>query len=259
MFSRVVGQTDIKERLLQEAQAGRVPHALLLSGPSGCGKLALAVSYAQYLLCHRPGAHDACGECPSCRTFTHFVHPDLHFVFPIIKYKTAESSVCDVYIDAWRKRLQTGLYFDLNDWLGDMKAENQQALIYAAEAAQIQRKLALKSTLGGRKAMIVWMPEKMNAECANKLLKLIEEPPEQTNFLLVSDEPEKILPTILSRTQQIEIKGIDHESLVEALRKTHPTEDVEALARNARGSYTAALKSLDASRDNLLFSICSSC
>ena len=168
MFSQVVGQTDIKERLLQEAQAGRVPHALLLSGPSGCGKLALAVSYAQYLLCHRPGAHDACGECPSCRTFTHFVHPDLHFVFPIIKYKTAESSVCDVYIDAWRKRLQAGLYFDLNDWLGDMKAENQQALIYAAEAAQIQRKLALKSTLGGRKAMIVWMPEKMNAECANK-------------------------------------------------------------------------------------------
>ena len=219
MFSRVVGQTDIKERLLQEAQAGRVPHALLLSGSSGCGKLALAVSYAQYLLCHRPGAHDACGECPSCRTFTHFVHPDLHFVFPIIKYKTAESSVCDVYIDAWRKRLQAGLYFDLNDWLGDMKAENQQALIYAAEAAQIQRKLALKSTLGGRKAMIVWMPEKMNAECANKLLKLIEEPPEQTNFLLVSDEPEKILPTILSRTQQIEVKGIDHESLVEALRK----------------------------------------
>ena len=97
------------------------------------------------------------------------------------------------------------------------------------------------------------MPEKMNAECANKLLKLIEEPPEQTNFLLVSDEPEKILPTILSRTQQIEVKGIDHESLVEALRKSHPTEDVEALARNARGSYTAALKSLDASRDNLLF------
>ena len=253
MFSQVVGQTDIKERLLQEAQAGRVPHALLLSGSSGCGKLALAVSYAQYLLYHRPGAHDACGECPSCRTFTHFVHPDLHFVFPIIKYKTAESSVCDVYLDAWRKRLQAGLYFDLNDWLGDMKAENQQALIYAAEAAQIQRKLALKSTLGGRKAMIVWMPEKMNAECANKLLKLIEEPPEQTNFLLVSDEPEKILPTILSRTQQIEVKGIDHESLVEALRKTHPTEDVEALARNARGSYTAALKSLDASQDNLLF------
>ena len=177
----------------------------------------------------------------------------LHFVFPIIKYKTAESSVCDVYIDTWRKRLQAGLYFDLNDWLGDMKAENQQALIYAAEAAQIQRKLALKSTLGGRKILIVWMPEKMNAECANKLLKLIEEPPEQTNFLLVSDEPEKILPTILRRTQQIEVKGIDHESLVEALRKSHPTEDVEALARNARGSYTAALKSLDASRDNLLF------
>ncbi len=253
MFDSVVGQTEIKERLIREARAGRVPHALLLSGPPGCGKLALAVSYAQYLLCRRPGARDACGECPSCRAFAHFAHPDLHFVFPIIRYKTAESSVCDIYLDAWRKRLQAGLYFDLDDWLGDMRAENQQALIYAAEAAQIQRKLALKSAFGGRKAMIVWMPEKMNAECANKLLKLVEEPPERTNFLLVSDEPEKILPTILSRAQQIEVKGIDHGSLAEALRKACPAEEAEALARNAGGSYTAALKSLDAGRDNQLF------
>ena len=154
------------------------------------------------------GAHDACGECPSCRTFTHFVHPDLHFVFPIIKYKTAESSVCDVYLDAWRKRLQAGLYFDLNDWLGDMKAENQQALIYAAEAAQIQRKLALKSTLGGRKAMIVWMPEKNECGMCQQVAQTHRRTaPEQTNFLLVSDEPEKILPTILSRTQQIEVRA----------------------------------------------------
>ena len=252
MFSQVVGQTDIKERLLQEAQAGRVPHALLLSGPSGCGKLALAVSYAQYLLCHRPGTHDACGECPSCRTFTHFVHPDLHFVFPIIKYKTAESSVCDVYLDAWRKRLQAGLYFDLNDWLGDMKAENQQALIYAAEAAQIQRKLALKSTLGGRKAMIVWMPEKMNAECANKLLKLIEEPPEQTNFLLVSDEPEKILPTILSRCQIYDFSRISINDMVEHLEHVAAQEGIEAepealnvIAQKADGGMRDALSIFD--------------
>ena len=253
MFSEVIGQADIKRRLLQEAREGRVPHALLLCGPPGCGKLALAISYAQYLLCREPGEGDACGVCPSCRAARHFAHPDLHFVFPIIRYKSAESSVCDAYLDAWRKRLQAGLYFDLDDWLADMKAENQQALIYAAEAGQIQRKMSLKSTLGGRKVMVVWMPEKMNAECANKLLKLIEEPPAGTHFLLVSDEPEKILPTILSRAQRIDVKGIDHESLVEALLKVHPGEDVEAVARHAEGSYTAALKAWDAGRDDLLF------
>ncbi|MCD8317672.1 MAG: DNA polymerase III subunit delta [Paraprevotella sp.] len=253
MFSQVIGQAEVKMQLLREAQEGRVPHALLFCGPPGCGKLALAVSYAQYLLCQHPGEQDACGTCPSCKASGHFVHPDLHFVFPVIRYKTAESTVCDVYLEQWRKRLKNGLYFDLDDWLADMKAENQQALIYAAESNRIQRKLAMKSTLGGRKVMVIWMPEKMNAECANKLLKLIEEPPAQTHFLLVSDEPDKILPTILSRTQRIEVKGIDHESMVAALRRIVPSGDVETIARNADGSYTAAIKSLDASRDNLLF------
>ncbi len=253
MFSQVVGQTDIKELLLREVREEHVPHALLLSGPPGCGKLALAVSFAQYLLCRRPGFGDACGECPSCRVAAHFVHPDLHFVFPIVRYKTAENSVCDIYLEEWRKRLESGLYFDLDDWLNDMKAENQQALIYAAEAARIQRKLALKPTLGGRKVLVMWMPEKMNAECANKLLKLVEEPPEATHFLLVSDEPEKILPTILSRTQQIEVKGIPYETLAEALRRIHSAADVEVLARSAEGSYTAALKSLASGRDDVLF------
>lgn len=253
MFSQVIGQQDVKERLLREVRQNRIPHALLFCGPSGSGKLALAISYAQYLLCKEPNAGDACGQCPSCKKFVHFVHPDLHFVFPIIKYKTAESSVCDVYIDTWRKRLQKGLYFDLNDWLAEMKAENQQPMIYAAESGQIQRKLALKSTLGGRKVMIIWMPEKMNAECANKLLKLIEEPPAQTFFLLVSDEPEKILPTILSRTQRIDVKGIGIEEIKAALSATYGEEKATPAARNAKGSYTAALKALQADQDSALF------
>lgn len=253
MFSQVIGQQDIKERLLHEAQQGRIPHALLLCGPRGSGKLALAISFAQYLLCRQPNGQDACGQCPSCRMSTGFAHPDLHFVFPVIRYKTAESSICDAYIDAWRKRLQKGLYFDLDDWLSDMKAENQQPIIYAAESTQIQRKLALKATLGGRKVMVIWMPEKMNAECANKLLKLIEEPPVQTVFILVSDEPERILPTILSRTQRIEVKGIDRNSLVEALSASCGREKAEQAARNAGGSYTAAMKALQAGQDTALF------
>ena len=128
MFSQVVGQEDIRARLLDEAREGRLPHALLLAGPAGCGKLALAVSLAQYLLCRQPGADDACGTCPSCRLSLGFAHPDLHFVFPIVRYKNAESSVCDVYLDAWRERLQKGLYFSLEDWTADMKGTGQQPL-----------------------------------------------------------------------------------------------------------------------------------
>ena len=150
MFSQVIGQTDIKMRLISEARTGRIPHAVLFSGTPGCGKLALAVSYARYLLCQQPDEYDACGKCPSCKILAQYAHPDLHFTFPIIRYKNAESSVSDVYLDYWRQRLQTGLYFDLDDWLTDMKAGNQQALIYSAEAGLIQRKLSLKSSLGGR-------------------------------------------------------------------------------------------------------------
>lgn len=253
MFSQVIGQAAIASRLINEAEAGRVPHALLFCGPPGSGKLALAVSFAQYLLCRHPKTDDACGTCPSCRLSTHFAHPDLHFVFPVIRYKSAENSVCDVYMDAWRKRLENGLYFDMEDWMADMKAENQQPLIYAAEAAQIQRKLSLKAAMGGQKVMVVWQPEKMNAECANKLLKLIEEPPADTHFLLASNEPGKILPTILSRTQRIDVKGVSPVFITETLARLHPGCEAEAVARTARGSVTAALKALDAQRDQALF------
>ena len=254
MFSQVVGQQDIQTRLLQEVQAGRIPHALLLAGPPGCGKLALAVALAQYLLCHRPGEHDACGQCPSCRLSVHFAHPDLHFVFPVVRYKNAESSVSDIYMDVWRTRLQSGLYFGLEDWLEDMKAgAGQQALIYAAEATQIQRKLALKPAMGGRKTLLMWLPEKMNAECANKLLKLMEEPPEGTHFLLVSNEPEKMLPTILSRVQRIDVKAVDADSMTKALQALHPGEETTAAVRNAQGNYTAALKAMDTQKDLSLF------
>lgn len=253
MFSQVTGQTNIASFLIRETKEGRVPHALLFRGPAGSGKLALAVSFAQYLLCRQPGVSDACGTCPSCRLSTHFAHPDLHFVFPIIRYKSAESSVCDVYMETWRKRLESGLYFDMEDWMADMKAENQQPLIYAAEATQIQRKLAMKAAMGGRKVMVLWLPEKMNAECANKLLKLIEEPPTGTHFLLVSNEPDKILPTILSRTQCIDVKGVAQDVMAEALAHLHPECDATGIARTARGSFTAALKALDTSRDQALF------
>ena len=253
MFSKIIGQDNIKARLIQDADNGRVAHAILFTGPSGCGKLALANAYARYLLCQHATDGKVCEQCSSCRTSANFVHPDLHYVYPIIKYKKTEDSICDVYLQQWRERLKKGLYFDMEDWLADMKAANQQTLIYAAESEQIQRKLSLKSTLGGRKVMIIWMPEKMHMSCANKLLKLIEEPPADTIFLMVSDEPEKILPTIISRTQRIEVKGIDTEKIAEALSRQIPAEDASLLARSAQGSYTMALKMIDSNRNNALF------
>lgn len=253
MFSQIIGQEDIKARLIQDAENGRIAHAILFSGPSGCGKLALAIAYARYLLCQQPHKGNACGQCSSCRTSANFAHPDLHFVYPIIKYKKTEDSISDAYIKQWRERLGKGLYFDMEDWLSDMKAGNQQTLIYAAESEQIQRKLSLKSTMGGRKVMVIWMPEKMHSSCANKLLKLIEEPPTDTIFLMVSEEPDKILPTIISRTQRIEFKGVETEKIAEALSRYLPTEDAMTVARSAQGNYTQALKVVDNSRDNALF------
>lgn len=255
MFSHVVGQESIKEKLLTDIRSGKMPHALLFSGPEGCGKLALALGVAQYMLCEHPTATDACGICPSCKMMQGVAHPDLHFVFPIVKYKKPETSICDVYINEWRKRLQQGCYFDLNDWLEDIKAENQQATIYEAESGQIQKKLALKSTMGGYKVLIVWMPEKMNHVCANKLLKLIEEPPAQTLFLFVSNDPEKILPTILSRTQRIEVKGLPEESIAGELSRRYGMGEMQAaqLAHLSKGSFCAALKNRVVNQEEQLF------
>lgn len=244
MFSRVIGQEDIVKRLLTEAQNRRVAHALLFTGPQGCGKLALALAFAQYLLCSHPQSEDACGQCPSCRLLKALSHPDLHFSFPVIKTKASETAVSDNFISQWKQRLNKGLYFSLEDWLGDMNAANQQPLIYAAESVALQNKLALKPFLNGPKVVIIWMADKMNEECANKLLKLIEEPPANTHFILTSHQPERLLPTIRSRTQCIKLKPIPYYMMVEKLRALYPNGDMEAVARRAEGNFAYALKSL---------------
>lgn len=254
-FRQVVGHDDIKQRLCSEAEAGRIPHALMLCGPSGTGKLPMALALATRLLCPSPTETDACGVCPSCLMAGKLAHPDLHFVFPIIRYKDAQSSISDMYLAPWRSLVTETPYFDMNDWLTAMGAENQQALIYTAESDSIQRKLSLKSGLGGRKVMIIWQPEKMSVECANKLLKLIEEPPARTHFILVSETPEQLLPTIVSRTQRIDLPPLDTDTLVRALEEQeHADHDkAAAAARIAHGSYTAALHSLSAGAENELF------
>ena len=191
-FRDVIGQEEIKQRLIQEVSEGRIPHAQLICGPEGVGKMPLAIAYARYISCTNRGETDACGVCPSCVKFNKLVHPDVHFVFPIVKSAKGKKEVCDDYIADWRHLVLSNPYFSLNHWLNEMGAENGQAIIYAKESDEITRKLSLKSSEGGYKVTIVWLPEKLHEVCANKLLKLLEEPPEKTIFLLVSEAPELI-------------------------------------------------------------------
>ena len=219
-FKDIIGQQTLKERLLRSVEDNRLAHALLLTGPGGNGKLPIAVALARYILCSNRADGDACGRCPSCVKMDKLMHSDLHFVFPVKKKKNTPSDrnpVSDDYITEWREIFQKSPYFSYSDWLAKLEVENQQPIIYERESSEILHKLTMKSREGGWKIMIIWLPEKMNEACANKLLKIIEEPPAETLFLLVSENAEPILPTILSRTQRIEIPRIADADIAAAL------------------------------------------
>ena len=219
-FKDIIGQQTLKERLLRSVEDNRLAHALLLTGPGGNGKLPIAVALARYILCSNRADGDACGRCPSCVKMDKLMHSDLHFVFPVKKKKNTPSDrnpVSDDYITEWREIFQKSPYFSYSDWLAKLEVENQQPIIYESESSEILHKLTMKSREGGWKIMIIWLPEKMNEACANKLLKIIEEPPAETLFLLVSENAEPILPTILSRTQRIEIPRIADADIAAAL------------------------------------------
>ena len=246
-FSNVIGLNDVKQHLIDSVQRGFVPHARIFYGPEGVGKLPLAIAYARYLNCSNRGSNDACGECPSCHKFDKLAHPDLHFVFPVVK-----SKVSDDYLPQWRKFLNKHSYFNINQWLSFIDAENAQGYIYAKESDEIIRKLNLKVYEAPYKVMIIWLPEKMNIACSNKLLKLIEEPPVNTIFLLISEDSESVLPTIRSRCQPLNIRSIEKEEMVAALSLNFELSDDEAnsIAHVANGNYTAALHMIESSEDN---------
>ena len=161
-FKDIIGQEEAKQKFILEVKEGRIPHAQLLCGPEGVGKLPLAIAYARYICCTDKGENDACGKCPSCIKFNKLVHPDLHFVYPVVKKKSGKDVVSDDYISEWRSFILANPYFGLSHWLNEMGAENAQALIYAKESDEIVRKLSLKSSEGGYKVMIIWLPEKMH-------------------------------------------------------------------------------------------------
>lgn len=225
---------------------GRIPHALMFCGPKGNGKLPLALAFAKMLVCK-----DSSDEA----MLRDWAHPDLHFSLPVYKKKSTDHPVSDDYLPQWRELLSEKLYLDVEDWLLAIKAENQQIVHYVYESDALQQKLQLKASRGGRRVVVVWLPERMMVQAANKLLKLIEEPPTETYFLLVSEDPEKVLGTIQSRTQRLNIPPLSEEEIAQALAEEYnlTMEKAMVMAHVAQGSYTAALKRMDAESEEKMF------
>ena len=256
LFNEVIGQKAVKQRLIASVNEGRVPHAQLFFGPEGCGSLALAIAYAQYLACTNKTDIDACGECPSCRKIQKLEHPDLHFAFPYNATKKANKAIdkltSDDFIADWRKKVLESPYLRDRDWYAFMGIENKQGIISKSEGENIARKLNLKSFESDYKFMIIWLPENLNVRAANSLLKLIEEPPAKTIFLLVSNNPQAVLPTISSRTQPVKLNPLTNEEVGEGLRKkfTLGNDKIGYIVRLANGNFIKAEELVDTSDKN---------
>lgn len=216
-FADITGQDDLKRHLAQTVDAGRVSHAQLFTGASGFGTLALAVAYVQYLCCRHRRNGDSCGECPDCRQIEALAHPDLHLVFPVNKQgkKSGEVIRSDEFLPQFRTLFaERRGYFSPQEWYDRLDlGKTLKGMIAAREADEIIRKLSFKSFEADYKTMLVWLPETMNEEAANKILKILEEPWERTLFILVSEHPDRLLPTILSRTQEVCVPRIAPEVL----------------------------------------------
>ncbi len=251
-FADVIGQQSIKQRLVAMTADERVPHAMLFFGSEGSGALPLALAFAQYIICSGDKSNgDACGTCPACRKAQKLVHPDIHYVFPIVK--NSDSDTTDSYLNDWRRQLSEAPYFNLPQWTASISSSakkgtdtttpsGKQALIAKDAAATIHAKLALKPYEANKQILILWLPELMNESTSNSILKILEEPPADTLFFLVSEDASSILPTILSRTQLLRIPPIDDADMLSALqsRLFLPADDAARIAHIAQGNFVAA-------------------
>ena len=231
-FDEVIGQQQVKQRLIQEIDSGRLPHALMLAGPEGNGAYSLALAIADRLLGHSVMTEK-------------LQHPDLYFTFPVYK-KDSKPTASDVFARQWRDMVLRDTHFGYSEWMDAIGADNQQLTIYVEESEALLRKLNLKANQGGYKVSIIWLPEKMNAECANKLLKLLEEPPMKTVFILVSEHPEQLLTTVKSHCQVVEVPKLKEEDIeTELVNHRHIDQTIaHNIARTSYGNMCAALRQI---------------
>ena len=251
-FHQIVGQERTKQLLLKMGRSDRMPHAQIFLGPSGCGKLALALAFAQYVLCLDKQENESCGKCSNCTKSAKLVHPDIHYSYPTVGTKVLSIN----FLPEWRSAILENVYLDVNLWLHHIGAENKQGNINKDECLSIIKKLSLKIFEGSHKILIIWLPEYLGKE-GNRLLKLIEEPPENTLFILVAEEQEKILNTILSRCQIVKINRLQDEEIVQHLIEEKSIDEAKAssVAHLANGDLGSALKLIDSTENNnaLLF------
>ena len=256
-FKDVIGQTAVKQRLIQSVRENHVSHAQLFLGPAGCGKLPLALAYAQYILCPNRTETDSCGVCPTCQKIQKLVHPDLHFVVPTATTKKIKSNPeSDLFMEEWREYvIQNQGYVDTSSWYTFLDVENKQGYMSVRDAASLLRKLNMKAYEGEYKIAIIWMAEKMRVETANKLLKLLEEPPEKTVFLLIAEDQQELLATIKSRTALVKIPALDTASIETALQQHYGCDPQQAhdAAMVSEGDWNTARHSIWESEDRTYF------
>lgn len=253
-FEDIIGQEEVKNHLIDTVVHNKISHAQLFLGPESCGSLPLAIAYAQYIFCLNKSDVDSCGVCSSCIKVQKFSHPDLHYSFPIHLLKSTRTAD-DVFLD-WKRQMENTIYFSLKDWYSTLGNDNKQGTIGTEESQRIVKKISLKSFEGGYKILIMWMPEQMNIQAANKLLKIIEEPPKNTLFILVSENQENIISTILSRTQLVKIPKLKEKELATYLSEKEGLQEEEALtyAHLAEGNVSLAV-SLMADKEQASFNL----
>ena len=246
-FADIKGNDDIKKALVSMADTGRVAHAMLLYENEGCGALALALAYVQYLDCPHRHDGDSCGECPSCNRVSRLIHPDLHFIYPVnsgSRIPASAKPTSESYLQQWRELAVSNPYFLESQFYEALGIENKSGNIAVADAKYILEKLSLTSVEDGYKSVIVWLPERMNAEAANRLLKIVEEPPEKTVFIFITHAPEKVLQTISSRCQGFRVLPSTKADVAATLvgRFSFSEEDAGVLSGISGGSVGVALR-----------------
>ncbi|MBC8488676.1 MAG: DNA polymerase III subunit delta [Bacteroidetes bacterium] len=250
-FADIIGQETVKQKLIKTVKANRVSHAQLFLGPEGSGKLALAIAYAQYINCTNKVNSDSCGECPSCVKYNKLIHPDLHFIYPVSGTKEFTKPVSVNFIAKWRELLIERNYFiGLNEWYEYIGIEKKQAIINANDCNSIIKTLSYKTYEADYKVMIIWMVEKLFHSAAPKILKILEEPPDKTLFVLISENQEQIINTILSRTQLLKIPPVDNEQLLKALiHENFEPGVVNDAVKISGGNYIEAKRLITQSED----------